>query len=69
MVFNQAGFDWEKIVQQEAKILAWRILRTRARGPSHGSAAFEAVKDCYSIDNRTTEFGIADRFRLCSVES
>ncbi|MCI32480.1 hypothetical protein A2U01_0053694 [Trifolium medium] len=31
MVFNHDSFDWEKVVD-EVKVLAWRILRTRAKG-------------------------------------
>ncbi|PNY15474.1 ribonuclease H [Trifolium pratense] len=36
MVFNHRGVDWEKVVE-EAKVLSWRILRTRAKGSVESS--------------------------------
>jgi hypothetical protein len=30
IIFNQAGFDWE-IVLQEIEILSWNILRTQSK--------------------------------------
>lgn len=30
MIFNQVGFNWEK-VEEETKILSWSILRSRTK--------------------------------------